>query len=616
MAVTAITQVTQEGYALSLASFASAGALHLMWSTQLGSFANLWWKAHDDPDFSEIQAALVDSFRNLSAIIDPVDGSLIVAYDDATEVTSGELVDSNLSVAVFDPITGALLDGPLRLGKGLRGSLLYRGGAAGDVFELVYASKTRGSIYIRESRDGGHTWSMERPVLNNYVRNTVDVVAVPFDDEHLSVIQLGLDARPLVEMGSISRTRPLQGIVKHPTLADRYLVAEPSWIASVLTDHLRGALRLSRDNATLYHLDGQYLGASDSIGELALVDTSTVPPTVSDSKHDTAHGVVSAGVDLNEFAVSPFAVGTSTALFGATPGVGTVDMDVSNAYAYVAGNSEGAGTVKGAFAVLAFLDHTQANVIAPGTGVICHAVGVGIPPANAPVIFLASNEGGQETLRIYVENALTPDYQTSHKLPARANKILVQMTSGSAGLVYISMDDRLNVYQVNGLTSPIRLILTIPVLSRGAFHQVSLLANKNIVAAMGSGGVGVFNTDGGCLSETVLTGVFADIWRPGQNYASNDLVKPTPDNQFASQRRYFKCITPGISGKSEPPWAPVSFGNVSDNTAVWQEVGPTDAVVTGVAVDQTRRRIHATAVVGGPLGVFGRFYTLDARGLV
>jgi hypothetical protein len=611
VALSAISQVTVEGVTLAIGTFLRAGQLYILWSTQGARGNYLQWKRHDAAVFTEVQAQLLGPFHHLSVVADSIDDTLVVAYDDSTSDVGAS--DANVYVIVLHPTTGAVLSGPLLVGKGMKPSLGYRGAQAGEIVEMAYTSRTRSGAYLRESRDGGVTWSGEHPVLTNYVRTTTDIGLVPFDDSHVSLMQLGSDARPIMEMGSYSRTRPVAHIVKHPTLADRFFVAEPAFYTGSFADNVRGALRLARDGATLYHLDGTGLGTSDALSEVVLFDTSVVPPTVVSSVHNPAFGVGTAGDDLNSFTVSPFATGTSADLFGIGTAPASFDFDLSELYAYAAGCTEPNAANGGALDVVRLSDLVRAPVISP-SAVYCHAVGVGM--SAVPVICAATLESGQEKLRIYTENALTPVLQATHKLPARVNKLLCVMDNDTQGRVYVSMVDRFNCYAINGLTSPIRLTLTIPILTLGSFFQSAVAANGNIVAAMGNGGVGVFDTSGGTLGQTVLSGLLPDEWSRSKAYALNALVRPTSTHPFSPYRRYFKCTTAGTSGGMEPTWQYASAGTVSDGGVVWTEQGAMDALITGVAIDQARKRIYAVGVVGGSTGTIGRLYVLDARGLI
>jgi hypothetical protein len=576
MTISSISQVTEEGYALSVAAFKRQGVVYLAWSTSgIGGRALLSWKPHSDAIFTEVQGAVLEAFRNISALWDPVDDALVVVYDNAQ---SDEGSDSTIYCTIFNPTTGALISGPTTIGKGMKPHLVYRNGFTGEVMELVYASQSRGSVYLRESRDGGASWGAEKPVLTNYVKGTKDVVAVPFDDEHLSIIQVGSSSRSVAELGNLSRTRPLVAIRKHPSIADRFYVVEASQRGTRLADNVRGALV----GDGLYYLSGDRLGSDDGSGPLSLLNTSGSAPTI-----DT--GIV-AGSPIGD--VMSLAQG--------------VDVALGPTHMYVGGYGSGS---LGTLYVIPIAGGTSGT---PITGLAAvHAVAVG-----DGALFVATLEGAQERLRIYLENGLTPTLQASHKLPARVNALSVVMTSATQGVIYVSMSDRLNLYQVNGLDQPLRLFLTVPVLSRGSFHRVQLAQSGYLVCALGAGGVVVLDLDGGVKAMSSLSGVAADVWRRTKVYQIGDLATPTSGHVFAPQRKYFRCTTAGTSGTSEPSWCPATYGTVSDGTVVWQEMGPIDAVVTDVAVDQTRKRIYAVGVVGGNLGTVGRVYSLEGRGLV
>jgi hypothetical protein len=610
VAVSVIAQTTNEGSVRSVSSFVRGGVAYLAWAVQgFGTDWQLQWKSYSGAYFTEVVADTFAAFRNMATILSPVGDILTVVYADAAE--------SSLYCLRFRPTTGARVSGPTRIGPGSRPSLVFRGNLEGDRVEVVYAHSAREGVFVRESLDGGASWSGERPVLSNYVRGSSAVAAAPLDDGHMSLFQIGVDARPLVELGSYSRTRPLSNIVKHPTLADRFFVSEPTWYDSTyFTDHTKGGLRVTRDGTQLVWSDGVRLGADDGVNEVALLDTSGLAPSLVSSVHNSSVDG-SLGDNLAFFTISPFAAVGAVDLFGASSVPLVTGFNLSNDYIYVAGSKEVAPrTSGGGIDVVRISDLVTARVVGSSSTIFGHAVGVGVPPSGAAIIAVATQESGQEMVRLYQENGLTPTLLISHKMPAYVNKVMLMLDTASVGDLFVSMVDRFNIYHIEGMTSAMRLVATVPLLSKGSVFQAVPAANGNIVCALGMGGVAVFSPNGGIVAQSVASGISPKTWRGGTTYALNDLVVPTEKSVYAPFRRYFICSTAGTTGQGEPAWCPAAYGTVVDGTARWTEVGPIDAVVTGVALDQTRKRIYAVGNVGGFLGNTGRVYSFDATGLI
>lgn len=609
MAVSPITLVSEEGIATSLSTFIRNGALYLAWTIPAGNIYGIRWKKHTDGFFTEVVGAVGDAYKNISTAYDPESDAVVVAFSDAPEAA--------IYVTRFDATTGAVLNGPTLAAHGRTPSLVYRGNTVGKSLELVYSSATRGGVYLVETLDGGVSWSGERPVLNNYVLNTRSLAVAAFDDEHLSILQIGTDARQLREITSYSRTRPVSGIVKHPTVPNQYFLSEPSWIDSTyLTNYFRGAIRVSPDGTNLYRSDGVRLGSSDGLNELVLMDVSKVLVQVGGSwTNGTAD--VGVGDNITEFDMTPCVPRRAVDCFGTGTGPVIVDFDLSNSYIYVAGTKEVAPTTNGgALDIIRRSDFARFQVVAPNSTMFFHAVGVGIPPEESggvPVIFVAVTDNGVEKLRIYTENSYTPVFVKDHKMPSYVNKLLVRMESDSSGLVYVCHSDRLNVYRFDGLNAPIRLTMTIPVIGIGTFYQAVVASNGNVICAMGLGGVGVFSPTGALISQALASGIPAQPWS-SKTWALNDLVIPTEKNIFAPQRIYFRCTQAGTSGGMEPFWGP--SGTIVDGSARWVAAGTTGATITGVVIDETRERIYAVGVLGGPTGTIGKFYVFDAPGLI
>jgi hypothetical protein len=607
VAVSTITQIMFEASAVGLAAFNRLGVLYSLWTTP-GVFGlsalTLQWRPHTDATSLPVLAVLPGPYIHFTCAIRPSDGALLIAYDDSLA-----LATADVWTVAFDPVTGAVLSQPMRIDTGSRPNIIVpKNGVAGQL-HIVYVAAD-GSAVIRTSWNSGATWGDPQPVFNNKVRETTDLVTVPFDSGHVSVMQVGRDARPLTEIGAFTRTRPLAGILKHPTLDDRFFIMEAvqRQILGVnqFTDNLRDAMILLPGvTPTILLPDRVRLGTDDTVGELALLDTNYWFAAVVSSLVLTPGAT--PGADLVNVAIGPpLAQGATLAtIFGAI-NAAVADVGMSAAYAYAVGYTDLGAT--GAFTVIRLSD--QATAVA-ATGIPCHALGVGvIPTVGGAIIGVATLETGIERLRLYQENGLTPTLLATHKLPARANAVLVQMTSPTAGRVYVALSDRLLCYEINGLTSPIRLTLTIFILTRGTFQHLSLLPSGNILAALGNGGVGIFNTSGEILAQLLVSGVYAPTWLPGRTRALDDLAIPTTDNAYAPLRRYFKCTTGGVSGANEPPWA--ATGAVVDGTAQWTEQGVVDGVVANVAYDEKRQRLYAVGVANGPAGLVGKVWSIDA----
>jgi len=605
MAVSTITQIMYAQVGANLAAFNAGGVLYTLWSVVLAGGRRLFWRPHTVLNESAFPTPgnLVAAFMHFTAAIRPSDGTLLVAYDDANNSAASEVW-----LVGFNVTTGAVVFGPTSIDTGIRPSIIVPTGGAAGQLHLVYVKND--VIFIRTSWNNGATWSQPQPVLNNKVLETTDLVTVPFDSGHVSVLQVGRDARSIYETGYFNHSRPLGGaIVRHPTLDDRFFVVESAQrqvlAANQLADNLRGALHLVSSTQLLIP-DRFRQGVDDGVGDLILLDTNYWSAVVNASLVVSAGAAPGAG--LVSVAIGPpLANGALVAALGAT-NAAIVDSDQSSAYAYFCGYTD--VTADGGLAVVRLADLASA---APVTGIRCRAVGVGPDPTGigATVVALATQEAGIERLRIYTENGLAPTFQASHKLPARANSVLVQMTSATVGRIYVATDDRILCYEVNGLTAPIRLVLTIFILTRGNFYHLMLLPSGNILAAMGNGGVGIYSTTGEVLAQTRVSGVYAEPWRPGKVFAAGALVQPTSGNPYAPLRHYFKTTLGGTSGTiAEPPWA--ATGSVVDGSVTWVDQGVMDGVVADVTYDEKRRRLYAVGTVNGPAGLSGRVWTIGA----
>ena len=81
-----------------------------------------------------------------------------------------------------------------------------------------------------------------------------------------------------------------------------------------------------------------------------------------------------------------------------------------------------------------------------------------------------------------------------------------------------------------------------------------------------------------------VTGDTGSAWRDNFPYEVGDLVMPTDP---ANTMYYFKCVTAGVTGTSEPNWNTSAGGHTGDNTASWEMV---ETLPQPVAVGPVRGR--------------------------
>jgi len=605
MTISTITGITQEGQPQELSSFLRSGVVYVMWHTPISlGLKRLCWKPHDGLNFTEIIPALGMSFRNVAALYDPTSDHVVVVWDDgaaADTLTSGTLYSAR-----FNPITGTLISGPTTLFAGSNAKLSYHSTTQNSNWLLYYRTAKNIGVYGRGSRDGGLTWDPAYPLYTGQTRVTAAIDAVPYSSSHASVAQLGSEARPVTEIASLRRTRPLTAIVKHPTVANQFFIGEPSKFDNVtLTDNLRGGLVASTDGTKLYHLDGVAQGTSDTVGAVALISASGMAVfSILASAGPTGNGD-----DVVEYSLVPALGALNVDLPGTSYAVG---LDVSSTHAYVAEYADNSGAA-GQFVVVDLSSGSTGTVLSGVTGVRAVAV------ANfllTPLIFVATTESGVERLRVYQQNGLTPTLLLNVKLTSRANFLTVALdpTQVNGVLVYASLVDRLNIYRWASASVPIQLVDSLTLPGGGSFFQSKVAANGNIVVAVGNAGVLVLSSDGKILSQSLASGESILYWAPSTVYPLNALVRPRETHQFARSRYYFKATTGGTSGNSEPSWA--SAGTVIDSTAQWQAVGLLDGVAVGIELDETNKRIYAAGSAGGILGTDGRVWMFSAVGLL
>lgn len=606
MAVSPITGITQEDQPQELSSFLRSGVTYVFWATPvIGLARRIRWKPHNSADYTEVIPTLLQNYNNVSCLYDPVSDHLVVVWDDGDALDGSR--NGTLYTARFNPVTAALISGPTLLFQGASARLSYLSSTQNAQFLLYYKTAKNLGVYGRRSLDGGLTWQGAYPLVTGQVNGTSALEVVPYDGAHVSIAQLGRSSRTLNEISMLQRTRPISSIVKHPSVANKYFIGEPSkFDNTTLTDNLRGSLVLATDNSKLYHLDGVAQGTSDSIGAVALI-TSTGAGAV--LTVDASAGPTGNGDDVNTYTLTPAASTPNVDLPGTSYAVA---LAVSAAYGYVAEYADNSGT-GGQFIVVDLSTGSTGTVFSGVTGV--RAVGV----ANflsPKLIFVASTESGAERLRVYEENVLTPTLLLNTKLTSRANSITVAVdpSNASGALVYVACVDRLNVYRYTSASLPVQLLDSLTLSGGSTFYRTTVASNGNIVLAAGNAGVLVLNPEGRILAQTAVSGKIVLDWFPSKAYALNELVKPRAQHQFARSRYYFRNTTAGTTGTSEPSWA--ATGTVSDNTAAWQAVGLVDGIVTDVALDETDKKIYAVGVAGGVLGTDGRVWVLNATGLI
>lgn len=606
MTVSSISGISIEGQPQGLSAFLKAGIMHVVWFSVSGlALGRPRWKPHTGLYFTEVIGGLDAAFHNISACYVPSSDTVLLAWDDG----SGEpgFVDGNIYFARFNSTTGALISGPTLAGDGSRPQLLYRNNVPGNSLLLFSYMKKTDDVTLRLSTNGGVSFGEAAPVLTNKVVNSGFVEAVPYDNDHVSIIQLGKDPRALAEFGLFKRTRPIVSILKHPTLADTYFIGEPSRITSVAqVDNLRGGMAFNLANTSIFKIDGDAQGTADGTGGIALLSvTSGTSMTVSASTGP------SPGTNRNkivQYSLVPV-TGANADLDLSLP---AVSLAVSTSYAYLAQYTEASPT-GGQLKVVELANLSNQAAFLTGISGRATAVANFLSPV---LIFTASTESSIERLRVYQENTTSPIILVNYKIPFRANALFVTAhpTNVAWALIYASTANRLTIYEYRGTTVPLRLLDSITLIGGGQLFNLTKAANGNLVAAAGNAGVLVLTPSGKTLAQIRVSGEVVDEWASGKAYVLGNLVRTRARHQFSANRYYFRVTTAGTSGGSEPQWA--ATGTMSDNTVVWTPVAMIDGVCTGVAVDDTLKRIYAVGVAGGNAGTDGRVWVLDARGLI
>lgn len=605
MTVSSITSVTLEGQPQELSAFLKGGVIYLVWYLST-AFVNskVRWKPHTGLEFTEVVGNLEAPFHNISSCYVPAGDVVVVAWDDGTGIPG--VSDGIIFTARFNAVTGALLSGPSALNDGSRPQLLYRNNTPGNSLLLFsYLKKTDG-VTLRLSTDGGVSFGEAAPILTNKVVNSGFVEAVPYDNDHVSIIQLGRDPRALAEIGILKRTRPLVSILKHPTDSTKFFIGEPSRITSVAqVDNLRGGMVLNSANTAILKIEGDAQGTGDGFGSIAMVTVSGASLTISTSSGPNP------GTNRNkivQYSLVPV-TGPNADLDVSLP---ATSLDVSSTLGYLAQYTEASPT-GGQLKVVDLSNlSTQTAFL---TGISGRAVAV----ANflSPIlIFAATTESGIERLRVYQENGTTPTLLANYKIPFKANALFLTAHPLNAAwaFVYASTAQRLTIYEYRGTVIPIRLVDSITLIGGGQLFGLAKAVNGNLVAAAGNAGVLILTARGKTLAQLKVSGEIVSEWVPNKSYLSGDLVRSRAQHPFSANRFYWKVTTPGTSGNAEPSWA--SSGTVSDNGVIWTPVGMIDGVCTGVMVDDTLKRIYAVGVAGGNAGTDGRVWLLNARGLI
>ena len=606
MALSNITAAVQANYVATFAMFKTAAdAPYFLWSSAAGSggaVRQLFWRPHDAVEGTEVVGDALAPYNFLSAMVRP-DGSLLVLFDDGI----GANPSPSVWRVVFNFDTGEVVEPPARLFEGSRPGLVQLPNAPATHWAMSYQQSARGILYVRESYDGGVTWTQQRPVLNAKVRDTSELAVYGFDATHLMVAQVGDDARRLVELGSLDHTRPLGRVAQVATGSILAVESTQRQVATVnqLTDTLRGALQIDA-NGDAWMTDRLRVGVDSGVGELLQLTVSGAAPTIDRSR--VLGGFAAVGADVLRVRLSDFGIVSALNSVQGTVAAdaAVIDLYVSPTmvYAVTYSNVE----AKGAFLSRKILGGTPYTI---KDGPPHHAVAGCVISGSTTLATAYMDSGGAEHVDLYVETAVAPTLLATHRMPSRVNRLALKMDTATKGKLYVAMVDRLDVYLIDGLDQPLQRAGGWSIVALGQFHDVKLTAKGNLVAALGEGGVGVFAPTGDRLAQARLSGVSADFWRMSKAYAVGDLVQPMPNALYAPQRRYFRCTVAGTSGKNEPLWGP-GPATVKDNTVTWVEAGVVDAVVTSVAVDETLNRVYAAGVVGGEQSTAGRVYILAA----
>lgn len=602
MALSAITQVMSEAYATAVAAFTLTGVPYLLWRTDEVGTRRLWWRRHDGDPTSEVGLKYRAAVQMVAAAGRADGTSVLLVY------TTSPASDGVLWALVADIATGEVTAGPIWVGRGTRPALAE---ITSMRSVLAYLDGQTGALHLRETYDGGLTWSTARPVLNNKVVGDSDLSLVVFDGTHLSIGQVGRAGRAIQEVGSADRSRPVTAVAV--PAANRLLAVEAAYRTGQTPDSLRGRVALDGAGNVLAASRAR-LGTDDGLGDVALYAAFLDAPAALSS------AVLAAGAAPGGEIVRAPADGSGPgAVIQTLAGAEVVaDLSVFAGFCLYAGFASTAATGRAGWVDLGTLAGGEFDL---GLGVTrCGAIAAAVANAGGfDLLAVGFTTAGGEWLRLGAWAAPPSGVVLGdlHAMPARINALAVTLTSATAGRLYVGMADRINVYAFDGLGAPIRLLRSHPLLTGGEVHQIVVLDSENVVAALGAAGVGVFGPGGEMLGHATPSTIAAMPWQALVAYGLGALVQPTGQHPYAPQRRYFTNTRAGTSGSVEPGWGPT--GTINDPNgagAGWTEVGVLDAVITGVAVDRALGRIYAAGVLGGPAATRGRIFSFDTTGLL
>lgn len=611
MAVSGVAQVVRENYVKALNAFVANGVPYMIWATTNAhnGVRHLCWRRHSGADGTEVESATTGPYAAVAGILRG-DGALLVVY------TDGERTLPSIWATGLDLATGAVLLPPVLIAQGSSPTLLDLVSSAPGRHVLTFAQRVEGTVYVAETDDDGVTWEV-RPVLRNVVAQTSAITGVTYDADTLTIGQVGVVPRALTELGHYDRTRPVVAIEKHPDLADTCFVVEATQRGTELADNLRGAICLDPTGVTVS--TRARLGVDDGVADLMLLGMAANAPTLSSSLLVPAGATPGAGLVRYDLAtMTPSAV--REPCFPATTAA-VVAHDCIAGHHYVAGYTDSA--LQGGLAVVRDSDGAIATPFVGaerGLAVAIREVPGDVGGAHAILAFAYEAPAGQYHLTLGEVASAGGDFfapqwnLATHLLPARPQTLLVVATAVGEGDIYLGMTDRLNVYHLSSFSRPVRLVATLPLLTRSRILQMVVTPRGNLLCAMGEGGVAVVSPQGAILSQIVPSGASVPAWMPSTTVALGALSAPTAASNYTAAPRYFKATQAGTTGPYEPPWGPT--GAIIDGGARWQDQGDALSYVTGVTFDAARHRVYAAGVLLGAAGTTGRVWALDAQGLL
>lgn len=604
MSLSAITLTVRDAFASDLAAFTLAGKPYLMWRAPVLGASRIWWRAHDAAEGTEVTPPLLMSYAALAAVGRSDGVTALIVY------TASAAEDAPIYAMVCNVATGAVVVDPVAIASGSKPALAPLLGS-GDRIVLAYLDGRSRAVHLRESYDGGLTWGTAKPILNNKVNASSDLSLVAFGESHLSIGQVGAAGRSLSETGAVTRSRPVTGIVVAGT--HRVAVSEAVVRTGQVADNLRGRLALDgAGNVLAGSMTRQ--GADDAVGSLAVYDSFLDTPTLVES------AVLAAGAAPGgEIVRAPWSPAGAGAVIATMAGLEAVlDLVAHAGHVLYAGTATTALTGRAGWVNLTDLTAGEFNLGAGVTRVGAVAAAT-VAAGGFDLVAAGYTAAGAEWLR-FGEWVTPPGGVTLnnvHAMPAKVNSLGIAITSSTTGFIYVGMVDRLNVYAYDGVGAPIRLLVTHPLLTGGEVHQLVVIDNGNVVAALGAAGVAVYGPNGETLGVATPSTLAAMPWKPNTVYGLGALVRPSDTHPYTGARRYYTCTRGGTSGRVEPAWGPSgTFDDPSAAGVGWTYAGSVEPVITGVAVDQSLGRIYAAGVIGGATATQGRVYSFDAAGLV